>query len=262
MLEEALHKRQNCSPPTLGVPAHLQPRKRKVNAQASWHVRALRLTILTMPRIEDANGLPLTTYLATFLPTRLDPIPPNAIAQEPYSISFESSSTITAVDFEACFDLIASSSANAYAASSIGWSPVNKCKEMKLPDLRYLLLKDATNQIHGFLSFMLTYEDGREVVYCYELHLSPAVQRQGLGKHLMSLMETVGMNAEVEKSMLTVFAENDTALKFYEGLGYSKDDYSPEPRKLRNGTVKMPTYTILSKSLQKRSTDNEELDDG
>ncbi|KAI4267325.1 MAG: hypothetical protein L6R38_008302 [Xanthoria sp. 2 TBL-2021] len=237
----------------LGVPAHLQ---------ASWHIRGLRLTILTMPRIEDANGLPLTTYRATFLPTRLDSNAPNAIAQGPYSISFESSSTITAVDFEACFDLIASSSANAYATSSIGWSPVNKRKEMKLPDLRYLLLKDATKQIHGFLSSMLTYEDGREVVYCYELHLSPAVQRQGLGKHLMSLMETIGMNAEVEKSMLTVFVENDTALKFYGGLGYSKDDYSPEPRKMRNGTVKMPTYVILSKSLQEWGTDEEELEDG
>ncbi|KAL8648047.1 MAG: hypothetical protein Q9226_006164 [Calogaya cf. arnoldii] len=215
-----------------------------------------------MPRIEDANDLPLATYRARFLPARLDPIPPNAQAQGPFSISFESSTTVTAVDFKACFDLIASSSANAYAASSIGWSPVKKRKEMKLPDLRYLLLRDTSAQIQGFLSFMLTYEDGHEVVYCYELHLAPLVQKQGLGKHLMSLMETVGSNAEVARSMLTVFVENDAALKFYERLGYSKDDYSPEPRKMRNEVVKMPTYVILSKSLQQWDTDDEELEDG
>ncbi|KAL8846962.1 MAG: hypothetical protein Q9221_007975 [Calogaya cf. arnoldii] len=216
-----------------------------------------------MPHIiEDANGLPLANYRARLLPARLDPIPPNAQAQGSYSISFESSSTIPAVDFEACFDLIASSSADAYAASSIGWSPVKKRKEMKLPDLRYLLLRNTTAQIQGFLSFMLTYEDGYEVVYCYELHLAPVVQRQGLGKHLMGLMETVGSKAEVAKSMLTVFVKNDAALKFYERLGYSKDDYSPEPRKMRNGVVKMPTYVILSKSLQEWNTDDEGLEDG
>ncbi|KAL8885082.1 MAG: hypothetical protein Q9215_007004 [Flavoplaca cf. flavocitrina] len=214
-----------------------------------------------MPRIEEANGLPGATYRAKFLPPRLDPTLRSATAQGPYSISFETSATITAVDLEACFDLIASSSASAYAASSIGWSPVKKRKEMKLPDLRYLLLKDSITQIQGFLSFMLTYEDGHEVVYCYELHLAPAVQRQGLGKYLMSLMETVGTNAGVEKSMLTVFVENDTALKFYERLGYMKDDYSPEPRKLRSGTVKMPTYVILSKSLQEWDTDDDKSED-
>ncbi|KAI4230946.1 MAG: hypothetical protein LQ349_005921 [Xanthoria aureola] len=254
----ALHERQNHSPPTGGKPLHSQPRKRQVNVQAPWP--ALDNTSIVMPRIEDANGLPLTSYRATFLPACLDPIAPNAIAQGPYTISFESSSTITAVHFEACLDLIASSSANAYAASGIGWSPAKKRKEMKLPDLRYLLLMHATKQVQGFLSFMLTYEDGHEVVYCYELHLSPAVQRQGLGKHLMTLMETVGVNAQVEKSMLTVFVENAIALKFYEGLGYAEDDYSPEPRKMRNGTVKMPTYVILSKSLQEWGTDEEELE--
>ncbi|KAL8785787.1 MAG: hypothetical protein Q9213_003165 [Squamulea squamosa] len=202
-----------------------------------------------MPRIEDANSLSLAVYRAKFLPPCSGIIPHNDAAQGPYSISFESSSSITAANFESCFDLIANSSANAYAGSSIGWSPAKKRKEMKLPDLRYLLLTDLNMRIQGFLSFMLTYEDGHEVIYCYELHLSEAVRRQGFGKHLMGLMEATGKNAGVEKSMLTVFVENGTALKFYQRLGYSKDDYSPEPRKMRNGTIKWPTYAILSKSL-------------
>ena len=216
---------------------------------------------LTMPCIESANGLPLATYRARFLPSCLDPTSPNAIAQGPYSISFDSSSSITAADLEACLELIARSSAKAYAASGLGWSVVKKRKEMKLPDLRYLLLKNATDRIQGFLSFMLTYEDRHEVVYCYELHLSPSAQRQGIGKHLMGLVETVGKSAGVDKSMLTVFTENHTALMFYERLGYSKDDYSPQPRKMRNGTVKMPTYLILSKSLQEPSIDGTGLED-
>ncbi|KAI4160246.1 MAG: hypothetical protein L6R39_000241 [Caloplaca ligustica] len=214
-----------------------------------------------MPRVEDANSLPLAAYRAKFLPASLKSISAAENIPPSYHITLESSSTISTKDFDQCFDLVASTSANAYAASSIGWSTVKKRKEMKLPDLRYLLVhQDAC--VEGFLSFMLTYEDGHETVYCYELHIDARLQKQGIGKHLMSLMEHIGSSAGVKKSMLTVFVENGAALRFYEKLGYTEDAYSPEPRKLRNGTVKMPTYKILSKSLHKWVTDEQEADTG
>lgn len=215
-----------------------------------------------MHRIESANALPLTSYRTRFLPVSLNPTSANNTNPPSRKVNFESSSTISTDYFNSCFNLIASSSANAYAASSVGWSPTKKRKEMKLPDLRYLLLvnssaQDVETEVEGFLSFMLTYEDGHEVIYCYELHIAPRLQGLGLGKHLMGLMEKTGINAGVEKSMLTVFMENEAALKFYDKLGYTEDEYSPGPRKLRNGRVKMPTYTILSKSLRERSTNDE-----
>lgn len=126
---------------------------------------------------------------------------------------------------------------------------------MRLPDMRYLLIKSVgegaqrAGAVEGFLSFMLTYEDGYEVVYCYEIHLGPQLRGSGVGKRLMGLMEEVGRAAGVVKAMLTVFVENEAALRFYEKLGYEVDESSPAPRKLRNGVVKNPTYHILSKSL-------------
>lgn len=74
-------------------------------------------------------------------------------------------------------------------------------------------------------------------------------QGKGLGRYLVGIMEQVGAKAGLEKAMLTVFVSNKGALGFYEKLGYTEDEYSPEPRKLRNGTVKMPDYVILSKAL-------------
>ncbi|KAL8765470.1 MAG: hypothetical protein Q9194_006555 [Teloschistes cf. exilis] len=209
-------------------------------------------------RIEEANRLSLASYRNSFLPSSLDPAPASGEPHLAYSIRFEGSSTISPTDLNACFNLIASSSANAYASSSIGWSPAKKRKEMKLLDLRYLLVElrptDQSDQrIDGFLSFMLTYEDGYEVVYCYEIHLAPYMQGQGIGRHLMTLVEEAGTKAGVAKSMLTVFVENQAAIEFYEKLGYLVDEYSPEPRKLRNGSIKMPTYSILSKSLNDNS---------
>ncbi|KAL9613438.1 MAG: hypothetical protein Q9167_002036 [Letrouitia subvulpina] len=209
-------------------------------------------------RIEIANSLSLHDYRARFLPFALNPITVTVELPSVYEIKFESSLSIAPEHLQDCFNLIASTSASAYAASSIGWSPSKKRKEMALPDLRYLLIVDSSHStkkiVEGFLSFMLTYEDGHEVVYCYEVHISHRLRGNGIGRHLVTLMEAVGTNAEMEKSMLTVFVENKAALKFYDRLGYKKDAYSPGPRKLRNGIIKEPTYIILSKQLRS-STD-------
>lgn len=164
-------------------------------------------------------------------------------------------------DFEACFHLIAMSSAAEYSGSSMGWSPASKRAEMRLPDMRYLVLRskgayngnqgedDDEQRILGFLSCMVTYEDGKEVIYCYEIHLSPDARGRGLGQVLMMQLEEIGRRVGLEKAMLTVFKVNEKAIRFYERLGYTVDEFSPSPRKLRNGTIKEADYLILSKSL-------------
>ncbi|KAI9682053.1 MAG: hypothetical protein M1817_000107 [Caeruleum heppii] len=215
--------------------------------------------------IESANALPLARLRQLLLshdPSSADFVHPNN--ENHYTLTLETSTTISPADFESCFNLIQSTSGTSYESSSIGWSPSKKRKEMKLPDLRYLLVKRGTDDhshrspravdqasvVDAFLSFMFTYEDGHDTVYCYELHLSPELRGAGLGRRLMSDMEHSGRRVGVEKAMLTVFLTNEPGLRFYEKLGYAEDDYSPGPRKLRGGKIKMPTYAILSKALK------------
>lgn len=109
--------------------------------------------------------------------------------------------------------------------------------------------ENSGEKVCGFLSFMLTWEDGVEVVYCYEIHLEECVRGKGVGGRLMGVLEEVGRRAGVQKAMLTVFRRNEGAVGFYEGLGYGVDEYSPKPKRLRNGVVKEVDYLILSKSL-------------
>lgn len=163
---------------------------------------------------------------------------------------------------EACFNLIEQSSAADYAASEVKWSPASKRKEMVLPDMRYLVLTEELQQenwtllseqkpdrsVLGFVSFMTTYEDGIEVLYVYEIHLCDDLRGQGVGTLLMIMVEEIGRKIGLEKCMLTVFKSNKKAVAWYERCGYSLDDFSPGPRVLRNGTIKQPTYLILSKS--------------
>lgn len=42
---------------------------------------------------------------------------------------------------------------------------------MKSKELRYVLVKNAEGSLRGFTSLMPTWEDGKPVVYCYEIHL-------------------------------------------------------------------------------------------
>ncbi len=51
------------------------------------------------------------------------------------------------------------------------------------------------------------------------------------------------------KVMLTCFLSNIRGVAFYQKLGYAKDEFSPPPKILRNGTKVEGDYVILSKSV-------------
>lgn len=154
-----------------------------------------------------------------------------------------------------CLDLIAETSKADYEGSEFGWSRIKKRKEMLLPDMKYVLVTDRHSDgmdfdLAGFISFMITYEDGHEVVYIYELHFREQSRGAGWGSMLMEVAEQIGHEIGVDKAMLTVFKSNDRAVKWYKKRGYEVDEYSPEPRKLRDGTVIELKYLILSKRLK------------
>ncbi|KAJ5509379.1 hypothetical protein N7527_011522 [Penicillium freii] len=261
-----------------------------------------------IPLVEQTNALSIDDFIAQYVtPPRqvADPGKNDAVDQPNPSpnqqqqdmtptprVDVYSAATIPTADLDACLDLIEQTSSEAYSASPEGWSRTKKRKEMKLPDMKYLILRGTPNDssdssgqvpgekhsdvadnnapspppkesdesisspgagspnVLGFLSFMVTYEDGKEVVYCYEIHLSPAARGRGVGTLLMGQMEGIGRAVGLEKSMLTVFKSNEIARRFYERLGYEVDEYSPRPRMLRNGTILDVDYLILSKGLK------------
>lgn len=68
----------------------------------------------------------------------------------------------------------------------------------------------------------------------------------------MNLLESIGEKIpHTQKTMLTCFVSNERGVKFYERLGYEKDEFSPPPKILRNGTKVEADYVILSKSIQR-----------
>lgn len=64
------------------------------------------------------------------------------------SVDFElvqSAKSLNKKDLQACVDLIESTSGDDYRASSIGWSETNKKKEMKDPEMMYLLIREGND---------------------------------------------------------------------------------------------------------------------
>jgi N-alpha-acetyltransferase 40 len=216
--------------------------------------RALNPQMQDKSLIQRVNGLLLAQFSAKYFPRS------TASTIADLQLTLTVWTAMPAPLREACVGLIELTSGSHYQASEKGWSRSRKLKEMRHPAMKYLLLLPLTlslteaqeeagdlDQIAGFLSFMITEEDGHEVVYCYELHLQPKLQGSGVGKRMMEEMEMIGERVGVEKAMLTVFRSNERAVKAYGRWGYRIDEFTPEARKFRDGTVKEPSYVIFSK---------------
>jgi len=210
-------------------------------------------------KYELANRLSRSSFYATYVQPLLSTTP-----ADDFIISFETSGTLSDSDFDACFNLLETTSAAHYKRSRNGWSPKHKRVEMRDPLMKYLVLRKrelqpelvvntASKDVIGFVSFMLTEEDDLEVIYCYEIHVDEQVRGRGLGRTLMQLMEAVGAAVPVEKAMLTVFASNAKGKAFHESLGYEYYDEEPAPprKKLRTRTTETlgPSYYIMAKDI-------------
>lgn len=74
----------------------------------------------------------------------------------------------------------------------------------------------------------------------------------------MNQLITIAENIpSTKKVMLTCFISNLNGLKFYEKIGFMKDDFSPRDRTLRGGKVVRPDYVILSRETAHRGLDGE-----
>ncbi|KAF3483961.1 uncharacterized protein GIQ15_03285 [Arthroderma uncinatum] len=217
--------------------------------------------------VDDINSLPFSEFVDRYIPPyALDlTIRPSRASSndttsdathDAYSVKFYTAASIPAEYMDACFNLIYFTSSEAYNKSASGWSGRKKKLEMKLLDMRYIVLvsenettsKDplGISPIGGFLSFMVTQEDELPVLYCYEIHLAPEVQHRGVGKQLLRIFEDIGRNVGLRKGMLTVFKSNQSAVRFYEQIGFTEDESSPKPTRLRNGKMREHDYMIMS----------------
>ncbi|XP_057459718.1 uncharacterized protein LOC130750250 isoform X2 [Actinidia eriantha] len=115
-------------------------------------------------------------------------------------------------------------------------------------DSAYTYGINGRKSIVGFVHYRFTVEEEIPVLYVYELQLEPYVQRKGLGKFLMQLIELIAYKNQMGAVVLTVQKANLLAMNFYtSNLRYMISTISPSRVDQLVGLEK--SYEILCKVL-------------
>ncbi|XP_037028284.1 N-alpha-acetyltransferase 40 [Bradysia coprophila] len=127
-----------------------------------------------------------------------------------------------------------------YRTCGIGWQPKEKQRDLNKNWARYLVAVDKAKQPVAYTMFRFDMDYGCSVLYCYELQIEKEYQRKGLGKFFIDALERMAKQYGMEKLILTVLSNNEDGIKFFNSMGFTTDDTSPDA----------PTdYSILSKSM-------------
>ncbi|CAK4659211.1 hypothetical protein LEN26_005525 [Aphanomyces euteiches] len=154
-------------------------------------------------------------------------------------------SALTLEEHEQIERLFCANMQTLYENSSWGFDMEKKRIELFEPEARYIVVEHPRGQIEAFVHFRFVDDDGDPVVYIYEIQVSSNVQRQGVGKRLMQVVELVARKYKMKFIVLTVFKSNDQAMQFYmTKMGFEIDETSPSAQ-----GDDSESYEILSKAL-------------
>ncbi|EJD03871.1 uncharacterized protein FOMMEDRAFT_146015 [Fomitiporia mediterranea MF3/22] len=126
-----------------------------------------------------------------------------------------------------------------YESSDIfPWDPKQKQKQMFHEHARFLLITPDSQEedisllsaedVLAYAVFRFERDEGRNVVYVYELQTSGGSRRSGLGKALIENLESIGRDFRMSGIMLTHIKLNAEAETFYKSLNFKVDITSPD----------------------------------
>eukprot|EP00877_Chromochloris_zofingiensis_P000004 jgi/Chrzof1/10003/Cz04g23190.t1 len=165
------------------------------------------------------------------------------------TISYFTADTLTPTLHDWCYQLCVNNMKELYLPVW-GWKEKDKRKQFKEEESRFLVVYEngQSDKPLAYVNFRFELEDDVPVIYCYELQLEQAAQRQGLGKFLMQLLELIGLKYGMQGVMLTVMSGNMAAREFYSKLGYRVHNTSPG----YDDATEAAGYEILHKPFRRR----------
>ncbi|GFY57434.1 n-alpha-acetyltransferase 40 [Trichonephila inaurata madagascariensis] len=165
-------------------------------------------------------------------------------------VEYKSAPDLSSEDTKTIFDLLKINMESFYNKSDWGWEDNFKLEELTHKDARFLIVRDSTDKIVGFSHFRFDMESNYPILYCYELQIENAIQRKGIGKHLMSILTLIAYKFKLVKILLTVFKDNTAGLNFYRNsLHFGRDESCPYDEEGK-------CYLILRKSVDKTEISN------
>ncbi|GAC95628.1 DNA repair protein [Pseudozyma hubeiensis SY62] len=167
----------------------------------------------------------------------------STLKSKDFSLEILASSSLSSEQRKRVFSLFESNMKSMYRNSTLGWKPSAKKKELFDDQSRFVIIRPPAKEGAEIAAFgMIRFDtepcspkdpvarDGEEeveVAYLYEIQVRQQNQRDGLGKEIMEVVYQLAKAVGMRKVMLTVFDENKAARKFYEKMGFGKDENSP-----------------------------------
>jgi GNAT superfamily N-acetyltransferase len=137
-------------------------------------------------------------------------------------------------EFEWAFSLSQDNMEEIYDASGYGWDDEDKKRELTEQGARFLLIKDnATHELKGYIHFRFTVQGevldqmvGQPCLYVMDMHLVEDIQRKGLGKHLLVILELIARRQQMSRVTFPIYIgdEKTKAWLVKQGKGYESDE--------------------------------------
>ncbi len=149
------------------------------------------------------------------------------------NVSVEFSPKLKKNDLEWCFDITQSHMEEVYDASGYGWDDDDKERELTEQGARFLLIREAeTNELRGFVHFRFTVQGevidqmiGQTCLYVMDIQFAADIQRKGLGKHVLSLLELIARKQQMSRVTIPIFLGDEKTKSWLtkQGKGYEAD---------------------------------------
>jgi GNAT superfamily N-acetyltransferase len=136
-------------------------------------------------------------------------------------------------ELEWAFGLSQENMEGLYDASGYGWDDEDKERELTEQGARFLLVKDnATQGLLGYVHFRFTVQGevldqmaGQTCLYVMDFHLEEEIQRKGVGKHLLVILELIARRQQMSRVTFPIYLgdEKSKAWLLKQGKGYEVD---------------------------------------
>ena len=171
------------------------------------------------------------------------------------NVRLDFSVKLTKKELTWAFDLCKHHMEQVYNDSEYGWDDEDKMKELKEDGARFILARDeTTGKPVGFAHFRFTVQGeflqqmaGATCLCVWDLHVDGALQRKGLGKHMLKVLELVASQQKMKFVSIPVQNACAMGLGFLDGVGgYVADVYL---RELMQFDAEDEGFQVYSKEL-------------
>lgn len=126
-------------------------------------------------------------------------------------------------DTDWVFQLFRRNMRQLYLKSQWGYDECLKLQELQATTARFLILRNPHSRPVAYAHFRFVEDDGRAVLYCFEIQVERDYQQKGAGTLLLELLKRLGKSTQMEALMCTVFVFNAPSLAFFHKVGFRAD---------------------------------------